>query len=282
MAYSDMSSNWAYKDLITYSDLNQLGENDTYMIRNNLGGQTITPATAVVGLTMDQNQDQIGIKIDSESTTYYGLSITGKYGLDITQDISSGRGLSVSRNIAEVGSLSLVKITEDHASSTQPVLEIQNDGSGEEIKFTNAVTRYYAVNPAACIMTGNSPNWDITGQRALSATTGAITFNAPINLPHGATITSLKVYFYRDDALATGAVVLFRSDFVGNGSGMANVDSNATTGYHSVEDTSISYPTIDNLSYTYVLNIILTPNNASGDVTFTGAVITCTIVEPLP
>ena len=114
-----------------------------------------------------------------------------------------------------------------------------------------------------------------------SATVAAIG-QANAALPNGAIVTSFKVYWNRIDALAAGSISLYRIDTSGGGSIMATADSNSSAGNHTVEDTSISFATIDNTQYTYLISVGLDPNDAAGDVALFGALITYTIVAPLP
>jgi len=106
---------------------------------------------------------------------------------------------------------------------------------------------------------------------------------AGIHLPHGATVTSFKVYWYRDDASASGTCNLYRATNTdGTGAAMAGAPSDATTGNHSVEDTTISNAVIDNVNYNYWVYALLDPNNAEGDVLLRAVVITYTITTLLP
>jgi len=98
---------------------------------------TITPASAVVGLTIDQNEDEVGLKVDSEATSggKWGILVNAKYGIESVQDIADGRGLTVYRldGLEQIESHPLVFFNEQNAEATQPVLEITNAGSGEDI-----------------------------------------------------------------------------------------------------------------------------------------------------
>ena len=155
-----------------------------------------------------------------------------------------------------------------------------------KVDFTaNPETRYYGIYPPDfvcepynnCFLDDNG-----THLRTISDT-DPLTGYASVHLPHGATITSFKVYWYRDDAAATGAAYFNRCSISGI-TGVANAEahSNATTGYHSVEDTTITFPIVDSQLYKYYILSTLDPNNSHDDVRFVGAVITYTIVEPLP
>jgi hypothetical protein len=90
---------------------------------------TMTPGSAIVPLTIDQNYDNYSLKIDTESTTYDAIEINAKYGMAITQDITNGWGLYVLRNIAEAGLVPLVTFKDDHNGTQQPVLQITDDGT---------------------------------------------------------------------------------------------------------------------------------------------------------
>lgn len=140
-------------------------------------------------------------------------------------------------------------------------------------------TRYHAIPPSALVPRDNSPNWAIAWTQASSGTTAACYFVAPVNLPHGAVITSFRVYWYR--SAGTGSAILKRANYVGGDWTMATANTSGT-GNHSTEDTSIDYETINNSGYSYSIVIDCFPSGAAGDVLFYGAVITFTIVKPLP
>ena len=93
-------------------------------------------------LLIDQDDDAVAFEIDSEQVSDWAAKINGKYGLAISQDISSGLGLSVDRNLAEAGSLPLVRFRCDDANNTQAALLVQQDGAGIGINLdTNANAR---------------------------------------------------------------------------------------------------------------------------------------------
>lgn len=151
------------------------------------------------------------------------------------------------------------------------------------VAFVSAVTRYYALSPGDFTASIHTYDWAINATQLLNNTIlTAQTFIAGVHLPHGAIVTSFKVYWFRDDAAASGSATLRRADFVTSSSVMANANSDSSAGTHSVEDTSITNATIDNNTYTYSFDITLDPNDNALDVYFTGAVITYTILAPLP
>ncbi len=92
MAYLDLSSTFIYKSLLTHQQMDGLGENDKYFQTGNAaptgdwaptgnwaptGAWTFTPGSAVVALTIDQNNAQIGEDIDcSIDSAHPGLKVT--------------------------------------------------------------------------------------------------------------------------------------------------------------------------------------------------------------
>ena len=102
-----------------------------------------------------------------------------------------------------------------------------------------------------------------------------------MHLPNGAIITSVKAYWFRDDAAAYGDLDLFENILGGGSTLMATVDSNSTAGNHTVEDTSITNATISNAN-SYGFSLALTTNNSTTDINIQGIDITYTILQPLP
>ena len=98
-------------------------------------------------------------------------------------------------------------------------------------------------------------------------------YYAPVILPHGATVSKVTLYGYRNDALATMSLILFRVNRTGNGVEMAMLMADWVLGWSSIYEDNISYATVDNENYQYVLEVGLDPNDNIGDVRFTGAKI---------
>jgi len=91
----------------------------------------------MAGILVDFNETggYTAFEVDSESTQNYAAHIQGKYGMSVVQDITSGRGLKVSRNIDETGSLALAYFHDDHATNTRPTMIVQQDGTGDIISL---------------------------------------------------------------------------------------------------------------------------------------------------
>jgi hypothetical protein len=161
--------------------------------------------------------------------------------------------------------------------------------AGESILATDFTgTRYLAIGPSNFQSINNSENFSVgTGQELTNTETPAdsMVLSTNVNLPHGATVTSLKIFWFRDFAGASGNALLRRLDFTGSGGtpdNLAQADSDSSAGAHTVEDTTISNAVIDNTAFYYHLVIALNTGVAITDVSFRGAIITFTITNPKP
>ncbi|MBN1922279.1 MAG: hypothetical protein JW892_13610 [Anaerolineae bacterium] len=78
-------------------------------------------------------------------------------------------------------------------------------------------------------------------------------FEAPVNLPHGATVTSLTFHYYDRDTDRDATVNLWRdSDEL-----LATVTSTGDDGFGSNSTTTINYALVDNQNHTYFLEATL-------------------------
>lgn len=126
--------------------------------------------------------------------------------------------------------------------------KLQKDGvdvEGQQIEsYVNAKpgTEYYSINPANYI--ASSPDTD-----NISMTWGKILFSAtascyaPVNLPHGATVTNVIVYGSEADESWTLTRATDHS---------AGVATMATAAYGTA-DSTITNPVIDNANYSYAI-----------------------------
>lgn len=164
------------------------------------GGYTIAPLGAVIALTIDQDHDSRGLFIDCIAPNNTALDIAAKYCIESESKITGGRGLNVFRTdgleLAEAFPLAF--FNERNAECTQPVVEIDNDGAGEEIKFTNPVSREYEVDPADLQIDG------VAAGVVDHATAGwsvamAADYPAGVHLPLGATVTDVLIAAWCDN-----------------------------------------------------------------------------------
>jgi len=153
MAWTTLT--FATLEVLSSTKMTQLQANFAAIVTSASGsptcsGASIIPSSAVGALFIDQNYDNFALQIDTEATLYGCIDCYGKYGISITQDLSDGWGLYVQRNLNETGSAALVNFKEDHATSVQDVLSIQNDGQGAGLNMTsnyvgaaNVVARFF-------------------------------------------------------------------------------------------------------------------------------------------
>ena len=139
------------------------------------GNVNITPASAIDGLYIDQDNDDSAMWIDSESTSDYAMKVYGFIPAYLVQDITGGYGLKVRRNIAEVGSSPLVNLENAHASNTQSTLFIDHDSTGGATGYGLHVDSENAAGPAVFI---TSPN--ATGHLEVQGPVGVGTGSASI------------------------------------------------------------------------------------------------------
>ena len=98
-------------------------------------------------------------------------------------------------------------------------------------------------------------------------------FEAHLFFPNGITLTKVTLYGFRDDSSAYLSLYLFRVDRVGAQTEMAAVNALWTDGNNSAYDDSISFATINNNNYAYVLELEIYPNDSVDDIKFYGAKI---------
>jgi hypothetical protein len=96
-------------------------------------------------LFIDQDDNVVGLQIDSESTSYQALYVKGKYGMYVEADLSAGYGALITRNIAEAGNNPLVNFIDDHTSCTQTTFRIQQDGTGDIVNFFDGGTEVFTI-----------------------------------------------------------------------------------------------------------------------------------------
>ena len=130
----------------------------------------VADADNVAGVLIDSNETgaHYALEVDAESTSNPAAYIHG-FGTLLEQDITSGYGLKVTRNISEAGSNPLVEIHDDHASNSQTSLKVRQDGTGDIVNFLTGSTEVVTVNNAGRLGVGTaSPNEKVTVEGAIS------------------------------------------------------------------------------------------------------------------
>ncbi len=94
-------------------------------------------------------------------------------------------------------------------------------------------------------------------------------YQAPVHLPHGATITKFVVW-YTDNSTSNLWAALARAGL--DDSGVAQIgyvaSTNAAVGVRYLQDTTITTPLVNNGSYMYWVEVGLPPNSSVGIVSF--------------
>jgi hypothetical protein len=80
-----------------------------------------------------------------------------------------------------------------------------------------------------------------------------------VNLPNGAIVTELRLYYFDQSESRDVDAELRRTDFLGNVDSMAAVSSTGTPGFQSAATAAITLNPINNASYAYTVNVYLNP-----------------------
>lgn len=114
---------------------------------------------------------------------------------------------------------------------------------------------YYHVPGAAFRPRDSTVSWASDGSGGcvnLSAGTTYVVFNLQLDIPHGARIDYLRIFYYDTNATSSTAWVT-RYDDVGGLQDVTNVSSAGTAGYGTVLSAFVDH-IVDSVDYSYVLN----------------------------
>ncbi len=104
-----------------------------------------TDNLAGVLIDSDETGGHYALEVDAESTSNPAAYIHG-FGTLLEQDITSGYGLKVTRDIAEGGSNPLTIIHDDNTSNTQTTLQVRQDGTGDILNLLTGSVEVLTVN----------------------------------------------------------------------------------------------------------------------------------------
>lgn len=155
---------------------------------------------------------------------------------------------------------------------------------GTGATFESSITRYLSFGPAGFSADDDSSPYDFFNfNYIICGDTSDVSLVYLLNLPHGATITNITAYWYRNDAIASGFCRLRSKDIPSYASQttLLTLDSDSTAGNHLVSSGAISI-SLDNSTYSYFISVSLNPNDDTDDVRFHGGIVTYTIDAPLP
>ncbi len=140
-------------------------------------------------------------------------------------------------------------------------------------------TRHYSLAPAAFRPANNDETFTLpfAGTYLRSGTPGGQMFNAPVQLPDGATVTKLLLVA-RDNSTSNGQAVLARTKKE-NFELLALVDTaGAASGSREFKSSAITKPVIDNANYHYYVQLWLKPDGGTLDAD--GVIITYQVTGP--
>jgi hypothetical protein len=220
-----------------------------------------------------------------------GMDDTGSSSGGTITSVVAGTGLSGGGNTGDVtlqlatnyasGSTYDNRFVNTSGDAITGSLTVSGTVSTTKVIYTSPHTHYYSI-PAPAF----SPSWDIpySNDAAAYIYSGIGDLQAPVYLPHGAVVTSFKVFF-RDYSSSDIDMNFYRIDLMYPialsfpvMSVLANVSSAGISGFGSKTDSTINNSTIDNTQYGYYVRAESGSWN-SDNLSVIGAVITYTISE---
>lgn len=102
----------------------------------------------------------------------------------------------------------------------------------------------------------------------------------PMDLPLGANVHTIKIYYSRSGAVATLNVKFWRTDYQENATQIASIDATGTTGYGNDENSTLNE--VITTGYTYCLEINIDNDSGFNDVYPTGIMVEFGVGKPLP
>lgn len=162
---------------------------------------------------------------------------------------------------------------------------VRGNCDADTFKYSSAMTRYYSVNSSVLQPQTDNIDYVKNGEK-LYLPTGTGGFDGTVNLPHGATIDSLFAYIVDSTTTANEDIDVYLDRITMDGETTVNlchfvsVDSNLTPVYYSAQ-ANASYNVVDNTSYNYVVNVVISGAYTHG-LSMRGAGIKYTITHSAP
>jgi len=125
-----------------------------------------------------------------------------------------------------------------------------------DFKYNTPKTHYLSVASASFIAENTAYTYQTGGGSggAFFTSICSSSLSTGVNLPHGATVTGFKVYFY-DNSAQNLNVSLYRLDNTYGGYlNLASVATSGTLGYSNLSTSTISNPVINNQNYSYLIS----------------------------
>jgi hypothetical protein len=149
-----------------------------------------------------------------------------------------------------------------------------------EIRYREPRTNYHSISGDLFVPWSNLDYQSSLGNGGTYIEIGPGALSAPVNLPHGATVTDFRVSYY-DNSPNSISISLVRMSLHGGGySTLAQKNSYNVkdgSGYGSSTDSTIDYAVIDNQNFAYTVRVYC--NWWDEELKIMGALITYTIDE---
>jgi hypothetical protein len=239
-------------------------------------GENTSGASTIYGILGSEYDGVVGY---TNRAGGYGVAGTSNAGSGVRGNSSDGRAVDGYTNAGyalygDAGVSGYGLYTPDRAY-VGGNLELAG-GTTSKVTYATARTHYYSVGGEGFVPWNNLLAYELNAGFGGASVTTSGNLVAAVHLPHGATITNLKVYFDGVTGKSMGAT-LQRLSLAGSSyDNLASVNSGGASGFVNYSTSSIVYATVDNVNYSY--NIKAT---SPGDPTLKimGAVITYTISE---
>jgi len=194
-------------------------------------GIAVAPAT---GLPMEGEMGVRGESSTGAGVAGFSLEDVGVFGMS-----SNGVGImGASFNSYGLHAVSL----------TTNAIYAEGSIKAEKLVYSSPRTSYYSVGAREFHTRGLEDFDNVMGMYLYD---GVGTIYAPVHLPHGATIIDFAAQVY-DSVATTGLVITLKRDAIsGSGSDLAEVASSGSSGWQTINDTTISDAVVDNSNYFY-------------------------------
>lgn len=228
-----------------------------------------------------------------ESSNDYGVSAKsdGSYGLyawGISGDVRLRNGtIYANRNSSSdmaLHSNNNVDVHLDDDGSTDAQFRVLDNANTPVFTVTESAdiswkhkTGYVSIPAAAFRPKQDGYDFRNLGYQLIPENATSEYYYAPVQLPHGATVTKMTFYWYDSSSSNNGEAILYQNNLAGMGLGMAVVNTSGDGGGGSSYDDTIAHATIDNSQYAYYVRWHLPDSN---DVRGRGVVIEYTYTGP--
>lgn len=222
--------------------------------------------------------------VHADTTGFVGMYVSGPsgsipfYGYSVDGEVSAYSYFDAFENSLNfVGSslFTALRITSDTN------VEVTNEISADSYQYNSPKLNFYSVSGDAFHSASDDPFIASSGSwGAYISTPGLGWLVAPVSLPHGATITRMRVYL-DDTAAGTMNVSIYKT---GHGSGtssaIASVDSTGSNGTGiQLTDNFISSPSVFNDQFHYHIRVYSTNWSGSSSMLIKSVVIEYTTTE---